>query len=77
MTFDNNEYWKHDDCTDAFFKIVSVAFDDDDAHTRLYGHWMIQGIHNYWCASEMQPISIKPKDYDKWKPYEPKGKWRY
>lgn len=77
MKFDNHKYWKHDDCTDAFFQVISIAFDDNGSHARLYGCWMVQGTANYWHATSMEPINIKPKDYDRWKPYKPSGSYRY
>lgn len=78
MKFENNQYWKHENCVDVFFKVDGIAFDDDnDKEPRLYGHWMIQGMHNWWYASDLTMFSVKSIEFDKWKQYEPKGSQKY
>lgn len=71
MKFDKHRYWKHENCTDAFFRVDSVEHDSgEDRSSVLYGHWMIQGLFNHWYASDFHKISINSKNYDKWKPYD-------
>lgn len=78
MKFDSdNKFWKHKNCTDVFFKVKSVTFDDDGKHAVLWGFWMIQGLESFWCATEFERLPIKPEQYDNWEPYTPKHNERF
>lgn len=72
MKFDGHDYWKHDNCTDVFISVNSVAFDDDGRNAVLWVTWCTQGIFNWWFTVTGR-IIIRPEHYDRWKRYEPKG----
>lgn len=77
MKFDMHKFWKHQDCKDVFISVRSVAFDDDGRNAIVWAPWFIQGTSGYWSATLEDRIKITPEHYDKWKPYEPVGKYRY
>ena len=72
MKFDHHIYFKHENCVDVFFMVTTVSFDDDGRNAIIWGYWMVQGIFNYWCCSNLDRIKISPDQYDKWKSYTPK-----
>lgn len=74
--FKNHSMWKHENCVDAFFYVEHVKFDNNGRAT-LKGLWMVQGMENYWPASDRIRLNIKPEQYNKWKLYAPKGEIRY
>lgn len=73
MKFDNHKYWKHEDCMDVFISVNSIPFDDDGRHAILSVTWCVQGTASWWTC-EVGRAKITPENYEKWRPYEPKGK---
>ena len=73
MKFDTHEYWKHDNCTDVFFK--PTDFSDNGENIVLSGYWLTQGVHSYWFTI-YDMIQITPENYAKWHPYRPQGSVR-
>lgn len=74
MKFDMHEFWKHENCSDVFFKPKSVVFDDDGRNAILHGHWLTQGYETWFFAPvPTARIKITPEQYPKWKPYTPIG----
>lgn len=69
MKFYNNEYFKHENCVDAFFAVFNVKRDDENV-AEICGYWYVQGLHNHWCASDYECIRINDKNYSKWKKYD-------
>lgn len=73
MKFDNDRYWKHDNCVDVFISIIGISFDDDGKSAIVNASWCVQGTASWWHTGTMGRIVIKPDHYNKWNPYEPKG----
>ena len=71
MKFENNTYWKHENCRDAFFCADRVVFDDGKISV-LKGTWCIQGTAGWWFSVDDE-IEINQNEYDKWFLYAPKG----
>ncbi len=74
--FESSIYWKHNNCMDVFFYIISVK-KDNGIEATLQGYWMIQGTVGYWTASHRDRINIGPKQYHNWRQYEPSGDERH
>lgn len=75
MKFDQHEFWKHESCTDVFFKPSKIIFDDNGRDAILVGHWLTQGFERWFFAPiHTARIKITPKNYSKWKPYLPVGR---
>lgn len=73
MKFDTHLFWKHEQCKDVFFRVTSIAFDDNGKDAFLHGSWCTQGV-SLWFFTVQARIKITPEHYPKWKPYEPRGK---
>ena len=72
MKFDMHKYWKHEDCLDVFFCVNHCVFDDNGKDAFLRGTWCTQMLFG-WGFTVGDRIKVTPKNYPKWKPYEPKG----
>lgn len=60
---------------DVFFKPTSIAFDDDGRNAILWGSWLTQGVERWFFAPVAKSrIKIPPDQYDRWRPYVPRGK---
>jgi len=78
MKFELHTFWKHTDCMDLFL-CVHHEFPHGSA-TRLSAEWMLQcatkyitvRVGNYW-ESGLQTVDILPTEYEKWRPYNPRG----
>lgn len=74
MKFDMHEFWKHEECRDVFFKPTSIAFDDNGKDAILHGSWLTQGVERWFFIFVPRArIKIPPHQYDRWKPYAPRG----
>lgn len=73
MKFDTHKYWKHRDCVDVFFAVNHCSFDDDGRNALLHGTWCTQMMFG-WGFTVRDRVVVKPVQYDKWEPYEPKGR---
>lgn len=75
MKFDKAKYWRHDYARDVFFCVNKVVFDDDGRTAILRGTWATQTPVS-WFFTVHDRIIIRPEQYERWRPYEPKGKIR-
>lgn len=71
--FRRYQFYKHENCVDAFFYVEKISFDENGTHAIVHGNWMIQGMFSFWFGSDRVRLNIKPDQYDKWKSYNPKG----
>lgn len=73
MKFENHQFWKHDDCLDVFISVYGVDFDSGTV-AKIRASWLTQGHEIYFYNSTSDFILVNSLNYEKWKPYIPKGK---
>lgn len=71
--FQNNKYYKHKNCMDAFIRVNTVTHDNGET-AFIWADWMIQGIELHWHSPVFNKrLFILADQYENWLPYQPKG----
>jgi hypothetical protein len=72
MRFHEYDYYKHENCKDAFIGVIEVIKDSGKTAT-VKAVWLCQGVFSYWWVGDQTIIHISKDQYKKWHPYNAKG----